>query len=244
MEIIFKQSNSDNFQNSNRKKTDIKYIVIHYTGNYGDTAKDNAVFFAREKVGVSAHYFVDENNVYQSVKDEDIAWHCGTTGKYYHTYCRNKNSIGIEICMLDKNSNLRLNSINRAIQLTKYLMDKYNVDISHVLRHYDVTHKNCPKPFVDNPVLWTSFKTALKSTTTTKTIETDEEELTQDQFNKMMDTYLDTLANQQPESWSAEGRQWAEANGIIKGDENGKKEYKSFMTREMFVTMLERAFNK
>lgn len=68
----------------------------------------------------------------------------------------------------------------------------------------------------------------------------EDDELTQDQFNKMMDTYLATLANKQPESWSADARKWAESNGIIKGDDTGKKEYKNFCTREMMVEFLYR----
>ena len=236
--------NSKNYKNASRGKSDIKYIVIHYTGNNGDTAKANANYFSNTTTGTSAHYFVDENDIYQSVKDEDIAWHCGTNGTYYHAYCRNSNSIGIEICMLDKNGNLRTNSINRAIELTKYLMGKYGINIGHVVRHYDVTHKSCPQPFVANSNLWTSYKNSLVVNTTKSVKKEDEEELTQDQFNKMMDTYLETLAGEQPESWSADARKWAESNGIIKGDEHGNRQYKAFCTREMMAVMLARVFNK
>lgn len=68
----------------------------------------------------------------------------------------------------------------------------------------------------------------------------EDDELTHDQFNKMMDTYLATLANKQPEAWSADARKWAESNGIIKGNDTGKKEYKNFCTREMMVEFLYR----
>ena len=56
----------------------IKYIVIHYTANNGDTAFGNAKYFRNNKnLQASAHYFVDENEVWQSVKESDTAFHCG-----------------------------------------------------------------------------------------------------------------------------------------------------------------------
>ena len=59
----------------------IKYIVIHYTGNDGDTAQANAKYYASTVVKSSAHYFVDANSVYQSVPDLRVAWAVGG-GKY------------------------------------------------------------------------------------------------------------------------------------------------------------------
>ena len=41
-------------------------------------------------------------------------------------------------------------------------MARYNVPLERVLRHYDVTGKNCPLPMVENPSLWEDFKTKLK----------------------------------------------------------------------------------
>ena len=160
MQINFKQCNSGNYQDCNSR--DIEYIVIHYTSNKGDTAKNNAVYFSRQKLNppASAHYFVDENEIWQSVHDADIAWHCGAK-TYKHKSCRNANSLGIEICMNDKDDNIRLKSIENAIKLTKMLMQKYNISIDNVIRHYDVTGKDCPRPMVENEDLWTSFKQSL-----------------------------------------------------------------------------------
>ena len=67
-----------------------------------------------------------------------------------------------------------------------------------------------------------------------------EEEMTQDQFNNMMDNYLAQLAEQPPSDWSAEARNWAEKNGLIKGDDLGNLQYKSFCTREQMVIFLKR----
>ena len=158
MQINFKLSNSGNYQKGRSQA--IQYIVIHYTSNKGDTAKNNADYFAREVTKTSAHYFVDENSVWQSVLDTDTAWHCGAK-TYKHKYCRNANSLGIEICMNDKDGNIRLNSIVNAIKLTKMLMEKYNISIDNIIRHYDVTGKDCPRPMIENEDLWSSFKQSL-----------------------------------------------------------------------------------
>lgn len=72
-----------------------------------------------------------------------------------------------------------------------------------------------------------------------------EEDMTQEKFNEMMDTWLkqqslkDTNA-----SWSAAARNWAESKGYVQGDEVGNKMYKKFLTREEFVTVLYRILGK
>ena len=158
MRINFKQSHAGNYAAG--RSGPVEYIVIHYTSNQGDTAKNNADYFAREKVGASAHYFCDENEIWQSVKDTDTAWHCGAK-TYRHPECRNANSIGVEICMNDKKGNVRQGSIETAAELVRYLMQRYGVPVDRVIRHYDVTGKYCPGPMVDDPALWDAFKKSL-----------------------------------------------------------------------------------
>ena len=68
----------------------------------------------------------------------------------------------------------------------------------------------------------------------------EEEEMTQEKFNEMMDNYLIELAKKEASPWSAEARAWCEANGIIKGDERGNKMYKKFLTREEIATLIYR----
>lgn len=141
----------------------IKYIVIHYTGNDGDTAEENCKYFAAANRKASAHFFVDEREIWRSVKDKDRAWHCG--GKvYYHDYCRNSNSIGIEICSR-KDSDGRYYfmpaAVALAVELTRAKMAEYGIPAENVMRHYDVTHKICPAPFVQDEAAWENFKKAL-----------------------------------------------------------------------------------
>lgn len=156
-------AHSSNFTKGRKNK--IEFIVIHYTGNNGDTAKNNCNYFKKANRNASAHYFLDENEICQSVLDEDTAWHCGTKGQYYHNKCRNSNSIGIEICAeKDTKGNFYFNekTLANAVKLTKYLMKKYNIPIKNILRHYDITRKICPAPFVENNIAWNNFKNKLK----------------------------------------------------------------------------------
>lgn len=158
---------------TNGKSTDrIKFIVIHYFGSLS-TAANVANFFRNAYRGASVHYILDGSDVlYQSVEDKDVAWHCGTSGKYYHQTCRNSNSIGIEVQPFKRNTASLLATdtdwyftdaaVSNLVQLTKQLMAKYNVPLDCVLRHYDVTHKICPNPFVVRPNEWAEFKTKLK----------------------------------------------------------------------------------
>ena len=159
MEINSKTARKDNF-GAVRAVESIRFIAVHYTGNWGDTAKNNADYFARERVGASAHYFVDESEVWRSVSDERTAWHVGAN-RYYHPECRNANSIGVEICMQDKQGLLRQPSIDRAAALVRELMQRYRIPAERVVRHYDVTHKLCPAPMVSDPALWQGFQRQL-----------------------------------------------------------------------------------
>ncbi|MBQ8585843.1 MAG: N-acetylmuramoyl-L-alanine amidase [Butyricicoccus sp.] len=160
MNIRTKRCNAAN--HGGRRTQPIEYLVIHYTSNRGDTAKNNADFFAREITRTSAHYFVDENEIWQSVPDDTVAWHCGGS-RYVHADCRNANAIGIEVCMQDRQGKLRQASIDRAARLAPALMDRYGIPVERVLRHYDVTHKNCPAPMVEDPARWEDFRKELNA---------------------------------------------------------------------------------
>ena len=153
-----------NQSNYNRcRKQPIQFIVVHYTANNGDKAQGNGNYFSQPNRNASTHYFVDENEIVQSVKDTDTAWHCGAKS-YKHPKCRNGNSIGVEMCSeKDDKGQYYINeqTQNTAIKLIKVLMEKYNIPIENVVRHYDVTGKMCPEPFVRNGVQWLDFKKKL-----------------------------------------------------------------------------------
>ncbi len=195
-------------RNYSKRTGKVKYIVIHYVGAAGN-AKQNAIYYGREYVGASAHFFVGHASegvpVYQSVDPAHRAWHCGTEGAYKHPYCRNDNSIGIEICChydAQRGWYFDPESVDAAIELTKQLMQEYSVPAENVLRHYDVTGKNCPAPFVKDAAAWADFKN--------KIVEVEEEEMKQ-------------IYNWVPEcpEWARPYVQKAWELGWIKGDLNG-----------------------
>lgn len=146
-----------------------KYLVIHYTGNINDTAKNNADYFGRCNRNSSAHYFVDDNDIYQVVENNNGAWHVGDGHNKYGI--NNKNSIGIEMCGTD-NGNISEKTIENTIELIKYLMKKYGINEDHVVRHYDASRKNCPSAFSSNNwSRWWNFKNRLSNSSITKNID-------------------------------------------------------------------------
>lgn len=164
-----------------RNTSAIKYIVIHYTGNDGDSDEANARYFKNNIVKASAHYFVDDDSVTQSVPDNYIAWSVGgrrysscskSGGGSMYGKCTNSNSISVELCDTVKNGTVYPSekTIENAVELVKVLMQKYGIPESNVIRHFDVTGKGCPAYWcgtTDKNVLWiTEFHDRLTGSTT------------------------------------------------------------------------------
>lgn len=151
-----------------RNPDDIRYLVYHYTGNDGDRALGNAKYYQSTVVLASAHYFVDDEEIYQSVGDLFIAWAVGgrkwsdcpqTGGGSLYGVVTNANSISIEMCDTSRDGKLMAAeaTLERAAALGRELMEKYDIPIERVVRHFDVTGKHCPAYFVDE-IAWTAFK--------------------------------------------------------------------------------------
>ena len=154
---------------SSRSTSAIKYLVIHYTGNDGDTDESNARYFNAYR-GVSAHYFVDDDSVTQSVPDGCEAWAVGGAkypscfdgsggGKLYGK-CVNRNSISVELCdtVRDGKYGFTEKTLENAAELCRILIEKYKIKPENIIRHFDVTGKNCPAPFVSDKKAWEEFK--------------------------------------------------------------------------------------
>lgn len=235
MKIDHIPCNKANYYTSGRSLDSIKYIVIHYTANNGDTARGNAKYFARESVEASANYFVDPNEVICSVKDEYAAWHCGGSLESSHHplrgICTNKNSIGVELCSIIQNGkyDFKPETVKLAAKLVKELMAKYNIDINHVVRHYDVTGKNCPAPFVYSEDQWKQFKQMLIS-------KEEEETMSYEQWLAYQKRYEQEKANQHVSDYAKSAMEKAVKHGISDGSNP-----KSHCTREQVVVMLDRA---
>lgn len=219
----FVQCNAANYRVGRTRP--VQYIVMHYTANNGDTAKNNCDYYHR--VGglqASSHYFVDEHGVMQSVREGDTAWHCGARA-YWHPECRNDNSIGIEMCSRKRSDGsyyIKPETVANAAALAKDIMQRYGIDTDHVLRHYDVTGKRCPMPWVDDPEQWTAFKDMLTPENTT-TVEEDDD----------MATRYNTVA--ELPAWAQEEAQRLVDRGALLGDAHGNLDVTMDMLRTMIV---------
>ena len=203
----------------------VRHIVMHYTANNGDTAKNNCDYYHR--VGglqASAHYFVDEHGVMQSVLEGDTAWHCGARA-YWHPECRNANSIGIEVCSrkrADGSYYILPETVANAAALARDIMQRYGIDTDHVLRHYDVTGKRCPMPWVDDPAQWTAFLAML-----TPEHPNEEEEENMVKYKTIADV---------PEWYRSEVQELMDA-GALKGTGNGVIDISEDVVRGAIIGM-------
>ena len=224
MSIPFKQCNERNYRKG--REFAINWICLHFTSGNGDTAQNNADYFAREGgLNASAHYFVDTARIVQSVKDGDTAWHCGRErGGSYYNDCRNANSIGIEMCSVIRNGVYVIpeETMKRAAKLTRELMAKYHIPVSRVCRHYDVTHKDCPEPWVRNPRLWQKFKDMLtekevEDMTEAQTRAIAKQEIANAENAKKVYNTVDAVP-----AWGKETVQKLINKGFLQGDDKGK----------------------
>ena len=159
-----KLANRNNYGNK-RDLNKIKYLVIHYTGNDGDSDESNANYFSNKITKTSAHYFVDDDSITQIVPDNYVAYSIG--GKYQSNHhpmykiITNSNSISIEMCDVNRNGIIEVSdkTLVNVYELIRKLMNKYNIDIDHIYRHYDVNGKLCPNcnGLLDDNI-WNKFK--------------------------------------------------------------------------------------
>lgn len=149
-----KTANKKNF-GGKRNTSAIKYIIVHFTANDGDSAAGNANFFATNIRQASAHRFADDKYIYVSVPDNCVAWSvggdkysdCGTTGGgRLYGVANNTNSLSIELCDAKKNGSIypTAATITNALAQVEKWMESYGIDRDHVIRHFDVNGKHCP----------------------------------------------------------------------------------------------------
>lgn len=144
--------------NRTKKTGSYKYIVVHYTSTNA-SALNNCKYFAGGNRNASAHYFIDSDSIYEYLDPSQYySWAVGDgAGKYGIT---NSNSINIEVCR--DNNAFTSGEINRLAWLVDYLMDKYGIKSSNVVRHYDASRKSCPAYYVSSS-RWKSLKSKITS---------------------------------------------------------------------------------
>lgn len=129
-------------------------IVIHYTANPGSTAQDNRDYFNglqySQETSASSNFVVGlDGEIIQCVPTWEVA---------YASNDRNYDTVSIEVCHPDESGKFTDETYRSLVQLTAWLCVKFDLTADDVIRHYDVTGKNCPKYFVENEEAWTAFK--------------------------------------------------------------------------------------
>ena len=138
---------SPNFELKKRRKNQIQFLILHYTGMEKET--DAIKRLTNTKFKVSSHYFIKANGeIIVLVPDLYIAWHAGESYWKNFKYL-NKNSIGIEISNPGHEYNYKNFSdkqIKSVLKLIKYLIKKYKIKSSNILGHSDIapTRKKDP----------------------------------------------------------------------------------------------------
>lgn len=132
---------------------EVKNIFIHYTANPGTTALQNRSYF--ESLGethersASAHFIIGcEGEIVQCIPTKEIA---------YAVMKRNYDSLSIECCYVREDGKFTDETYRSLIELTAWLLHKYELAPEDVLRHYDEGGKICPKYYVENEDAWEQF---------------------------------------------------------------------------------------
>ena len=135
---------------------EIKGVVIHYVGNPGTTAHANRNDFeslssGQEGTYASSHFIVGlEGEVIQCVPLTEVAYASNT---------RNGDTVSIEVCHPDETGEFSPVTYDRAVELTAWLCVRFKLDPeTDVIRHYDVTGKECPRYYVEHPEAWDAFR--------------------------------------------------------------------------------------
>ena len=139
----------------------INGVVIHYVGNPGTTAHANRHYFqslssGQEGTYASSHFIVGlEGEVIQCVPLTEIAYASNT---------RNGDTVSIEVCHPDETGEFSPVTYQRTVELTAWLCREFQLDPAQdVIRHYDVTGKECPRYYVEHPEAWDDFRADVAS---------------------------------------------------------------------------------
>lgn len=128
----------------------VQDIVIHYVGNPGSTAQQNRDYYANPSSDVSSHFVIGlKGEIIQCIPLHE---------KSSASNHRNKDTISIEVCHPDESGKFTDASYDSLVKLTAWLCEICDLDSDDVIRHYDITGKQCPLYFVTHEDAWEQFK--------------------------------------------------------------------------------------
>ncbi len=133
----------------------VRNIVIHYVGNPGSTAQQNRDYYANPSSDVSSHFVIGlKGEIIQCIPLHE---------KSSASNHRNKDTISIEVCHPDESGKFTDAAYQSLVKLTTWLCEICGLDSSDVIRHYDITGKQCPLYFVTHEDAWKQFLKDAKS---------------------------------------------------------------------------------
>ena len=127
----------------------VQNIVIHYVGNPGTTAQQNRDYYASHSSEVSSHFVIGlKGEIIQCIPLHE---------KSSASNHRNKDTISIEVCHPDESGKFTQASYESLVKLTAWLCEICDLDSDDIIRHYDITGKQCPLYFVTHNDAWERF---------------------------------------------------------------------------------------
>ena len=156
MEIQERLLTINPYSRSGEKQGQIKNILVHWVGNANSTAIANRNYFESlkdsHKTYASSHYIIGLNGEkIRCIPENEVAFHAGS-------HSMNRKSIGIEVCHPDWEGKFSEATYNSLVELCADICKRYNLGIDAIIRHYDVTGKECPRYYVRNEQEWIKFK--------------------------------------------------------------------------------------
>jgi N-acetylmuramoyl-L-alanine amidase len=162
--------NVNGFARSGKKLSEVRKLVVHYTANPGASAENHYRYFNTLKDRyASAHIFVDKTQAINIIPLGEVAYHAGdiqrrnADGSAWRGVkellpSANNLSIGVEMC-IEKDGTFHPDTITRSEDVFVELCKKFNLDpLCDIVRHRDVTYKNCPAPWVKDESQFIQFK--------------------------------------------------------------------------------------
>ncbi len=129
----------------------VRDIVIHYVGNPDTSAQQNRDYFNTPGSEVDSHFIIGlEGEVIQCLPLNE---------KSAASNWRNKDTISIEVCHPDKTGEFTEATYQALIKLISFLCDTCKLSEKHIIRHYDITGKECPIYYVQHEGKWMQLKT-------------------------------------------------------------------------------------
>lgn len=157
------------------KLSGVKGIVMHWTATPGASALNERNYFngtcIADKRFASAHYFVDRKEAQLIIPENEVAYHAHDQNRCYVSFLKpnaNTKAIGVEMCV-EKNGQIHSETIQNAADVVADLCKRYGLSTDKIVRHYDVTNKSCPAPWVKDSSQLSAFRKKVDSILGNKT---------------------------------------------------------------------------